>query len=68
MLYPLGIVTGLLIAILIYLFLLHYKPTIDRRIRQVGSKLQTKGKILDIEKPLQEWLEELPHEAHQTGE
>lgn len=62
--FVLGIVCGLVIAILCALILLYMKSPIERTIRATESKLRAKGTIIEAEnEELTAYLESLPPSA-----
>ncbi len=60
MIYILGIISGLLLAILLGLFMLYFKAPMERRIKQIETHFKLKGSILEPENPeLEQWKEEI---------
>lgn len=58
--YALGILTGLLIAIINLLALLYFKAPLERTLNQLHSSFKEKGKILEPESgELDIWLQNL---------
>lgn len=65
--YFLGIITGLVLAVIALLVIFRTKTTIERIVKQFESQLKTKGQILEPkDDQLSSWIEELPNEAHET--
>lgn len=65
MIYILGILTGLVLAIIVFLATKRYETTINRTIKQVENKVKEKGAIFieeDSQKELENFLENLPKE------
>lgn len=58
--YFLGIIAGLVIATFILSVLLYFRPSIDRTIRQVASKVKKGGEIIEPEdEELKNWVDNL---------
>lgn len=65
MMYILGIITGLLVAIIVFVVALWSKPKVERIVNQVSSRLSSKGEIFEpseIKEELDSWVENLKHE------
>jgi len=60
MFYILGVITGLVIAILIVILLKRYETAITRTVQQTQSKLKPKGSIIDpVSEDLEDWIKDL---------
>ena len=57
--YILGIVTGLILALIVFMVTLHYKPKVERTFNRVSSKLKPKGNIIEPEGEVVDWTETL---------
>ena len=56
----LGLITGLLLATLLIVLVMYFHQPIERKIRQVESKLKAKGSIIEAsENEIEQWVEEL---------
>lgn len=67
--YILGIITGLLIAILNAILYARSYSFVERKVKQMGNILKTKGRVINPEDDkLSEWIDELPHEENTIGE
>ena len=61
--FALGIIVGLVCAIIFIIIALKEKPYIERKFRQVESRLKQKGAILEPEnEELNDWVKTLSHE------
>lgn len=59
----LGIITGLLIAIIIFCVVCYFRIPTIRKINQIESKMKQKGKIIELDnEQLQTFIENLPNE------
>lgn len=62
MIYILGIITGLVIAVLVLLILSRNKPAINRTINQLQNKLKKKGSVIELEsEEVDDWIRTLPN-------
>lgn len=63
MIFALGIVTGLVVSILILLILVYFRPSIDRTMNTLQSKIKQKGAIIEPESSeIQDWISDLKQE------
>lgn len=65
MLYILGILTGLLLAIIVFLATKRYETTITRTIKQVENRVREKGEVFipkDEDEDFQTFINQLPSE------
>ena len=64
MIFILGLITGLLIAIIVFIITLFSKPKVERAMNQVSSRIKEKGTILEPEnEELSNWVNSLPNET-----
>jgi len=55
-----GVVMGLVIALLVVVVSLYFKPSIERSIKQTTSRFAAKGSIMEPElEELSQWVEQL---------
>jgi len=63
MIFILGIIVGLLIALIVLMISLWSKPVIERQLKQVQSQLREKGRVIEPDnEELGDWVKSLPHE------
>jgi hypothetical protein len=61
--YILGIITGLVIAVLTMVTLIYFKPSIERTAKQIVSRVRMKGEIIEPEnEELESWVNKLKQE------
>lgn len=58
----LGIIIGLLIALIVIMVTLWSKPKLERVLNQTTSALKEKGKIIEPEEEVEDWLADLKKE------
>ena len=64
-LFILGIVVGLLLALLVITFLLRYTPLIKRQIHQLQNLTGLKGQVFEPEnEELRDFIDNLPNEKN----
>lgn len=64
MIFILGIITGLIMGVLVFLIVSYFRPVIERTIKQADSLAKRKGEILEPENDdVEEWLKNLPKGA-----
>lgn len=60
MMFVLGLITGLCVAVFVAILTLYTKPNIQRLVTQVEAKLAPKGQVFEPEDGnLQEWLDSI---------
>ena len=63
MIYLLGVITGVLIANLVLVALMYFRPSIERTINRTQSILKKKGEIFEPDsEDLREWVDNLKSE------
>jgi len=61
--YLFGVLTGMLVAMIIFMVALRAKPKIERMAHQLQSGFQERGKIIEPEnEELQNWVDSLKNE------
>ena len=63
-LFLLGVIIGLVSAVIFFVAGIWVKPRIERRLNQVVSQMSERGKIIEPENDeLESWLSELKHDS-----
>lgn len=64
----LGIIIGLLIALIIFVLQTRYQPVITREVKKINNVFSQKGKILEPDsEELEGWIKEIEKNENETA-